>query len=103
MTTSVESIYKRLSEIMNEAAGILKAMGFTRLGHEKHDSCPFCHLNLEEYVQSIPSDKYVTVDVPSDVLVAEYIIGRDKLVELINEVNKTGKVKFKVPKGEDDD
>ena len=97
MGTSVEAIYKRLSEIMGEASNLIR---FASFSFRKHEQCPFCHLNLEEYVNSIPKDKYVTVDVPSDLLVAEKVIGYAKLVELINEVNKTGKVKFRVPKEE---
>ena len=95
MDTSTEGIYRQLSKIMGEASSLIR---FASFSFRKHEQCPFCHLNLEEYVNSIPKDKYVTVDVPSDLLVAEKVIGHAKLVELINEVNKTGKVKFKVPK-----
>jgi len=97
MDTSVEAIYRELGDTLKRASDLLRYAGFAMRNHEV---CPFCHLNLEEYVNSIPPDKYITVDVPSDALVAEKIIGYQKLVELINDVNRESKVKFKVPKEE---
>lgn len=62
-------------------------------------SCLFCHLNLEEYIKNVPKDKHISVDLPSDMLAAEKLIGREALIKIVNEFNKGRRMKFNVPEG----
>jgi hypothetical protein len=86
MTTSVESIYRELEIAIGRVRYLIAGAGFAM---RKHEACPFCHLHLEEYVRSIPPGKFVSVDVPSDLLAAEKVIGIQKLRALIIEANET--------------
>jgi hypothetical protein len=93
--TSVEGIYRKLSVILARAKDVISYASFSR---RKHEVCPFCHLNLEEYVNSMPPGKFVSVDVPSDFLIAEKVIGVRKLRSLIIEANKNlNHIHFKKP------
>ena len=61
--------------------------------------CPECHRRLEEYLNSVPENKYVSVDVPMDILEAEKVIGLRELRAIVRYLNehREGRVKFLVP------
>ena len=61
--------------------------------------CPECHRRLEEYLASVPEGRYVSVDVPMDILECEKVIKIKELrviVDYLNE-NREGRVKLRVP------
>ena len=51
--------------------------------------CPECGRRLEEYLANVPEGKYVSVDVPLDVLEAEKVIGIKELRVIVDYLNAT--------------
>ena len=61
------------------------------------DSCPFCFRALNEYINSESyAGKWVSVDVPVDILIGESVSAKDYLYRACKRFNETteGKVRF---------
>lgn len=63
--------------------------------------CPECGKRFEEFIEAIPANKYVTVDVPSDIWVAEKVISISRMRQIVRVANKilsedNSKIQFKV-------
>lgn len=60
--------------------------------------CPHCHRALSDCLRTVPSNRMVSVDVPLDILEAEWVsrIGELKVIlKYLNE-NREGRVKLSV-------
>jgi len=63
------------------------------------DSCPFCLRALSDYVSSESYvGRYITVDVPADILVGEATVLKEKLYKTLKRLNQTakGRVRFNI-------
>ena len=60
--------------------------------------CPHCHRALGDYLSSLPEKAFVSVDVPLDILEAEWVIKTSELRMILNYLNekRKGRIKFKV-------
>ena len=61
------------------------------------DSCPFCHRALNEYIQSEAyAGKFVSIDVPLDIPIAEACVLLDELYAICKFLNerRNGGVQF---------
>ena len=63
------------------------------------EGCPFCHRAFNDYLKEIPEYKYISVDVPLDLVEIEWVHMIGLLYDWCRAYNRhtNGRLKFKVP------
>ena len=60
--------------------------------------CPHCHRALSDYISNLPEKVFVSVDVPLDILEAEWVIKTSELRMILKYLNdnRKGRLKFNI-------